>query len=352
VVQETIEGLQEIRELAHQFATDRLRPNVERWDHDAGVDAGVQAQLAELGFHGMLVPEAHGGLEFPLATCAAVLEEIAWGEPAMAFALLASASVATFLAGRGGPASAWLEALASGERTGGIAIADSAGSLEASPDGNSLRLDGHARWVLRSGGPDVLVLAAGGSNGDRRVAVPGEANGLTTTERESTLGLRPARIDRIRLAAVDVDPAVCAEAGRSRIVEWIGTAAIAVGIARAALEHATGYAAVREQFNRRLRAFQGIRVKLADMSVRVSAARALTHEAALTGSPAAAAAAKVFASEAAMDVTTQAVQVFGGYGYMRDYPVEKTMRDAKATEIFNGTNDQCREVVAAALYSD
>jgi len=215
-----------------------------------------------------------------------------------------------------------------------------------------LRLEGSARWILRSGGPDLLLLGAHGRGGPQRIVVPGDVAGLTTGDRESTLGLRAARIEPLRLSGVEVAAAAGGEGGRSQLVEWIGTAAIAVGIARAAFEHATGYAAVREQFNQKLRAFQGIRVKLADMSARVAAARALTLDAAVAGSMASAAAAKVFASETAMAVATQAVQVFGGYGYMRDYPVEKTMRDAKATEIFTGTNDQCREIVAAALYSD
>jgi alkylation response protein AidB-like acyl-CoA dehydrogenase len=133
-------------------------------------------------------------------------------------------------------------------------------------------------------------------------------------------------------------------------LEYTGGAAIATGIARAALEHATTYADQREQFGRRIRQFQGIRMKLADMKVRTAAAAALLREAAVARTPAAAAGARVFASESAMWVTTQAVQIFGGYGYMRDYPVEKTMRDAKATEVLAATNEALRETVAAALY--
>ena len=130
----------------------------------------------------------------------------------------------------------------------------------------------------------------------------------------------------------------------------LGRAARATGCARAALEHAVRYAGEREQFGRKLNTFEGIQYKLADMATRVDAARALVGAAALAPSPRSAALAKVFASETAMWVTTQAVQVYGGYGYMRDYPVEKLMRDAKATEIFEGTNEILRVAIARELY--
>jgi len=133
-------------------------------------------------------------------------------------------------------------------------------------------------------------------------------------------------------------------------------AAQAVGIARAALEAAVRYAGERRQFDRPIREFQAMQFKLADMATRVAAARALVHEGArarMRGEPfvAAAAMAKLFASETAMWVTTQAVQVFGGYGYMRDYPVERLFRDAKVTEIYEGTNEIQRIVIARGLFS-
>jgi alkylation response protein AidB-like acyl-CoA dehydrogenase len=145
----------------------------------------------------------------------------------------------------------------------------------------------------------------------------------------------------------------------------LGAAAQAVGIARAALEHAVGYARQREQFGRPIAEFGGIQEKLAEMARRVVAARAVAHEAArlhgeaasgggsgLDGPGAWAAIAKLTASEAAMWVTDEAVQVFGGYGYMRDYPVEKLMRDAKGTEIYEGTSEILRVVIARALLKD
>jgi alkylation response protein AidB-like acyl-CoA dehydrogenase len=135
----------------------------------------------------------------------------------------------------------------------------------------------------------------------------------------------------------------------------LGIAVQAVGIARRALEHSLAYCAERRQFGRPLREFQAVQFKLADMATRIEAARALAHAAATRrdrgeDGTMAASMAKLFASEAAMWVTTQAVQLFGGYGYMRDFPVEKLFRDAKVTEIYEGTSEIQRIIVARGLY--
>jgi hypothetical protein len=135
----------------------------------------------------------------------------------------------------------------------------------------------------------------------------------------------------------------------------LGTAVVAVGIARRALEHAVAYCAERKQFGRALREFEAVQFKLADMATRVEAARALAHAAAVRRDHGEditrqASMAKLLASETAMWVTTQAVQLFGGYGYMRDFPVEKLFRDAKGTEIVDGTSEMQRLVIARGLY--
>jgi alkylation response protein AidB-like acyl-CoA dehydrogenase len=170
------------------------------------------------------------------------------------------------------------------------------------------------------------------------------------------MGLRPVTVATVRLDGIRVeDEAVldgtaedalnnAASEGR------VAMAAIACGIAQAALEHATSYAAERQQFGQPLRNFEGIQHKLADMAIRVAAARELTAAAAAEPDAGRTAMAKVFASESAMAVATQAVQVFGGYGYMRDYPVETLMRDAKATEIMEGPNELQRVLIAGELY--
>jgi alkylation response protein AidB-like acyl-CoA dehydrogenase len=355
-VQDTIEGLQEIRELAAQFAADRLRPNVERWDEARTLDGDVLAQLAELGFHGMLVPEAQGGLGFGATACVAVLEEIAWGEPAAAFHLLSSAAVATALtSSRDATHHQWLAGLAAGARCGAIELAREY-QLQGQRQPDGWVLGGLARWVLRGHGQEILLLGAAMPDAGRALFVLSPASdSVPFGPRETTIGLRAARLEPAELEQFPVPESARIDQDRWHEVErieWLGTGAIALGIARAALEHARAYADVREQFRRKLRAFAGIQAKLADMDTRVAAARALLAQAALDNTTVAAARAKLFASETAMWVTTQAVQIFGGYGYMRDYPVEKTMRDAKTTEIVTGANETLRARIAEGLYED
>jgi hypothetical protein len=350
-VHDTIDGLEEIRALAGQFAADRLRPNVERWDHDRAIDAEVLDELGQLGFHGMLAPESHGGLAFGAPTFAAVVEQLAWGETAVAFRLLASGIAATALGSATDDAKTrWLEGLAAGSVTGAIPLSRRDG-LRALRQGDGWTVDGSIGWVLR-GETSLLVADAATDQGRAVFCVPLDSAGITVTRREDTLGLRSATIESLELKGVALpDSARLASTSSAlQVVECTGTAAIAAGIARAALEYAIAYADEREQFGRRIRQFQGVRMKLADMKVRVDAAAAMVREAAVAGSHAAAAGSRVFASESAMWVTTQAVQIFGGYGYMRDYPVEKLMRDAKATELLAQTNETLRETVAAALY--
>lgn len=349
---DTIEGLHEIRDLAGQFAAERLRPNVERWDHEREIDADVLDELAQLGFHGMLVPESHGGLDFGIPAFTAVLEQMAWGEPVIAFGLLASGIVATAIRQNEGAATRWLEDLATGTIEGAVPLARSHCTLRATGVDEDWILDGTAGWVLR-GRRSVMVVEAIAGEDDTIFCVPLDTAGITVQRREDTLGLRSARIESLGIGNVQVGPdsrLTGAPLDRLRLIEHAGTAAIASGIARAAFEHAVAYADQREQFGRRIRMFQGIRMKLADMKIRVDAAGALLDRVTAAGSAGGAAAARVLASECAMWVTTQAVQVFGGYGYMRDYPVEKTMRDAKGTEILTEPNDALRESIAGALY--
>ena len=196
--------------------------------------------------------------------------------------------------------------------------------------------------------------------------MPGDAPGLAHGKPEDKMGLRASRTTSFVLQQVRVGAdGLLGEEGRglSHALEALdhgrlGVAAQAVGIARAALDQAVAYAAQRQQFERPIKDFQAIQFKLADMATRVSAARALLHEVAQEEAPggggqraARAAMSKLFASEAAMWVTTQAIQVFGGYGYMRDYPVERLFRDAKVTEIYEGTSEILRIVIARGLYT-
>lgn len=280
----------EIRQLARQFAESELRPNVERWDHDGAVPAETLAQLEELGFLTMIVAEADGGMGFDLPTYVAAIEELAWGEPGVAL-LVATAN----------------ESACRGET----------------------RPDNFGRLAMAGGEQRGMFLRPAGAGG----------------EPVATLGFRTVQIVRGDANAAG-EPAASAR---------LAVAAIAVGIAQAALEHARGYADIREQFKTKLREFEGIQFKLAEMAMRTEAARALLQHAVADASAdrraELAAMAKLFASETAMWVSNQAVQIFGGYGYMKDYPVEKLMRDAKATEMLEGANEALRVMIARNLYN-
>jgi alkylation response protein AidB-like acyl-CoA dehydrogenase len=372
----------EIRELARQFAEAELRPHVEAWDRDAAVDVGVLTQLGELGFFGMLVPEEHGGMGFDVGTYLAALEALAWGEPSIGLTLSIHSAFPVMLIDRHGTEeqkSRWLPDLAAGERVGCFALSEAdAGSDAAAVATTAERdggtddgdggwvLNGEKKWVTNGrvvGGLAGLALViartgAAGSGGLSAFLVPTDTDGWVVESRERTMGLRAVEVVTVRLDGVRVpaDALLGDEGAGFRLamegldLGRLGIAAQAVGIGQTALDHALSYGAERQQFGRPIREFEAIQFMLADMATRVAAARSLLERAAVERTAGWSAMAKLFASEMAMAVTTDAVQIFGGYGYMRDYPVEKLMRDAKATEIYEGTNEIQRVVIARDLY--
>jgi alkylation response protein AidB-like acyl-CoA dehydrogenase len=353
----------EIRGLAREFAAAELRPHAERWDAERALDADVAAKLAELGFFGMLVPEADGGMGFDLATGLAALEELAWGEAAAALLVAESIAAADLLAryGDDGLRAAWLPRLASGEALACIADAGDDASLPSAQraDGG-WSLSGRAAVVPGGEQAALAIVLADDPDGRALFAVPRDA-GVRIGERAATLGLRPLPfvellLDGVRLedsARLSAPDEQAVDAAPEHPVGELCVAAIAVGIAQAALDHAVAYANQREQFGRPIRMFEGLQFRMAEMTAGLYAARALVERAAAEPDDRLrVAVAKLVAGEAAMRVTTDAVQIFGGYGYMRDYPVEKLMRDAKAMAILFGTSDVQRRRIAAALYAD
>jgi alkylation response protein AidB-like acyl-CoA dehydrogenase len=375
----------EIRDLARQFAEAELRPHVEAWDRDAALDPGVYGQLAELGFFGMLIPEEHGGLDFDVGTYLVALEALAWGEPSVALTLSIHSAFAASLLVRHGTdeqRERWLPALAAGERIGCFALSEEGAGSDAAAvatvaqrSGDGWVLNGEKKWVTNGriatgpagaatgavpAGLAVVIARTGeaGSAGLSAFLVPTDAEGWTVVSREQTMGLRPVEVVTVRLDGVQVDGdgLLGGEGQGFRLamegldLGRLGVAAQAVGIGQAALDHALRYGGEREQFGRPIREFEAIQFMLADMATKVAAARSLLERAAQERATGWSAMAKLFSSETAMAVTTDAVQIFGGYGYMRDYPVEKLMRDAKATEIYEGTNEIQRIVIARDLY--
>jgi butyryl-CoA dehydrogenase len=352
------EELLEIRGLARDFAAAELRPHAEQWDAERTHDAQVITKIAELGFFGMLLPESAGGMGFDARTYVAALEELAWGEPAIAL-LVAHSVIATDLIARfaGDDHAPLVAALAAGSRIGCIAFADEHEGVRAERSGDAWQLRGTRHWVTNGATADVAVVAVHDDEGTSLFVVPREGGYVVGTA-AATMGLRAVPVVALELDSVVVPRTArlgwngaAAHEALTPLAE-LSVAAIAIGIAQAALDHATGYAAEREQFGRPLRGFEGIQHKLAGMATSTAGARALLEQAAVDGGSAAAAMAKLAAGSCAMYVTTEAVQIFGGYGYMRDYPVEKLMRDATAMEILHGTSEMLRLRVAASLYAD
>jgi acyl-CoA dehydrogenase len=385
----------EIRALAREFAERELRPHAEAWDAAREVPAEVFAALGEMGFLGVRAPEEHGGLDLDLPTALLAVEALAWGESAVGLSVAIHAGPVTRTLRRFGTPeqqARWLPLLATGEGLGAFALSETdAGSdvgavaARGKRDGGEWVLSGEKRWVTNGDRAGLVLLFArtGGEPGEvsglSAFLLPGDAEGVAVTHRERTMGMCSAStvtlsLDGVRIPADALLGTEGAgwEVARDAIVHGrLFIAAQALGIAQAAQEHALRYAREREQFGRPLGGFGGVQEKLAGMAIRIAGARALLLDTAarvdraggeLRGGEAeagalhaprsleaAAAMAKIAATEAAMWTSDEAVQIFGGYGYMRDYPVEKLMRDAKGTEIYEGSNEVLRWVVARDL---
>lgn len=375
----------EIQALAREFAGGEIRPGVLAWDAARAHPEGLREKLAELGFLGMRIPESDGGLGLDLVTFLLALEELAWGDASVAVTVARqNGPVAGLLLTAGaGEQREWLPLLASGEVLGAWGVPHPGSDLDARPvaverRGEEWVLSGRIPRVVDGGRAGVLVVEAsahGEEGATDLFLVPGDAPGLTAGERVSTLGLRALPVVPVDLAEVRVPESsrVGPPGGGRALVErlapeaLLAMAAVGIGIARAAAEHAVRYALERVQFDRPIAEFEAIREKLGGMVVRVSAARAALHQAArrvegvdvdpasvLEGGEAAsaAAAACLAAGDAAEWVASEAVQIHGGYGYMRDYPVEKLMRDAQAVRVLEGTPDHLRLRAAAAFLEE
>ena len=375
----------ELQSLARDFASAELRPRTAEWDEERALDEEIFGKLAESGFLGMLVPEEHGGLGFDVPTFLVVLEELAWGDAAAALSVaIHNGPVAGVILRHGSveQKERWLPLLASGEALGAFALSEpDAGSdassitTTASRDGEEWTLDGEKRWVTNGARAGVVALFARTSEDDIGLfLVEPDAEGYEVVGGETTLGLRASQTVSVRLDGLRVGADALvgeADAGLRYALEAldlgrIGIAVQAVGVGRAALEHATAYALERQQFGTPIARFGALQAKLADSAQRLAAGRALAFQAAeaweraAAGEPrtgaegvtARAAMAKLAASEAASFAADEAIQIFGGYGYMRHYPVEKLLRDAKGAEIYEGTNEIMRRVIAGEILRD
>jgi alkylation response protein AidB-like acyl-CoA dehydrogenase len=339
------EEQREVVSLAQRFAADEIAPHAAEWDRDERFEPSIVGKLGALGFLGMLLPEQYDGLELSTSTYLLALEEIAAVDASTAVMMSVHNSLPTQMILRFGTEEQrrrFLPAMARGEMLGAFALSEpeagsdaAALSTQATFDGDAWVLNGTKAWVTNGGEADVIVvLARTDSPGDRRGArgisaflVTPDLPGFKVGRKEEKMGLRASPTVQLALEQLRVPASgLLGEQGAGFVQAMqsldngrLGIAAQAVGIARAALEEATAYAGERRQFGTVIREFEAIQFKLADMATRVAASRARLHATADAKDrgesvTAQASMAKLFASETAMFVTTEAIQILGGYG--------------------------------------
>lgn len=371
-----------IQTVAREFAASEIAPHSDQWDRDAYFEPSLVGKLGQLGFLGMMIPEKYDGLGLDTLTYLVALEEIATIDASVAVMLSVHNSLPTQMLLKWGTEQqkeCFLKPMARGELLGAFALSEpEAGSDAASlctqavRDGGDWILNGTKAWVSSgTKGEVILAMARTDSPEDRRGArgisafiVTPDLPGFNVGKKEDKMGLRASPTVQLHFSDMRVPgDRLLGQVGSGFIYAMqsldngrLGIAAQSVGIAEAALRAAAAYAAERKQFGKPIKEFQAIQFKLADMATRVASARALLHAAATAKDRGEkitqfSSMAKLLASETAMWVTTQAIQIFGGYGYVKDYPVERLFRDAKVTEIYEGTSEIQRIVIARELYS-
>lgn len=361
-----------IRTMVRDFAGKEVAPTAAERDEEERFDETIFRKMAELGLTGIPWPEKYGGIGSDyLAYCLAV-EELSrvcasTGVTLSAHLSLASWPIYTF--GTEKQKERFLKPLAEGKKLGAYGLTETgsgsdAGAMKttARREKNHFVLNGTKTFITNGGAADIYVVFAAAEKGVTAFIVEKNDAGFLIGKKEKKMGIRSSPtteiiFDNCRVPMENVLGEIGSgfkiamktlDGGRN------GIAAQAVGIAQGALDAAVEYAKVRHQFGKPIMANQGISFKLADMATAIEAARLLTYQAAWLESEnlpygKASAMAKLLAGDTAMKVTTEAVQIFGGYGYTKDYPVERFMRDAKITQIYEGTQEIQRLVISRML---
>ncbi|GAA1383590.1 acyl-CoA dehydrogenase family protein [Kitasatospora putterlickiae] len=360
--------------LARDVADRELAPRVEEHERSESYPEGLFALLGETGLLGLPYPEEFGGGGQPYEVYLQVVEELAarWASVAVAVSVHTLAAFPLLEFGTGDQRARWAGDVLGGRAVGGYSLSESQAGSDAAalacrarrtPEG--YRVNGTKAWITHGGKADFYALFARTGPGEDGVScffAPGRVDGLTFGRPEEKMGLHavPTTAAFWDDALIGTDRLIGAEGQGLRIAfsaldsGRLGIAACATGLAQCALDTAVAYAKERTTFGRRIIDHQGLGFLLADMAAAVDTARATYLDAARrrdAGRPYGrqASVAKLVATDAAMKVTTDAVQVLGGYGYTRDYPVERYMREAKIMQIFEGTNQIQRLVIARQL---
>ena len=356
-----------IRDMARSFASEQLAPNAAAWDRDSVFPGDAIRGMAELGLMGMVVPEEWGGAGADTLTHALALEEIAAGDGACSTIMAVHNSVACLPVlnfGSDAQKEKYLRPLATGGMLGAFALTEptagsDAGAIRARADkaGNKYVLNGTKQFITSGKNADVVIVFAktdpdAGGKGMSAFIVPTDTPGYRVASVEHKMGQRASDTCQLVFDDMELTPdLLLGEEGDGYRIALsnleggrIGIAAQAIGMARAAYEHAVAYAKERETFDRPIIEHQAVIFRLAEMRTKIEAARQLTWNAARlrdAGEPclSEAAMAKLYASEMAEEVCSDAIQVHGGYGYLQDFPVERIYRDVRVTKIYEGTSD-------------
>ena len=366
----------EVKERAAEFADREVAPHAADLDAEDRVPFETLAKLAEAGLMGLCVPEEYGGAGADFISYCLLLEEVSRADAGLGATLAVHTSAGTLpivMFGTEEQKARWVPPLARGGRIGCFCLTEpetgsdaSAIATRAERVEGGYRVSGHKQWVTNGRVAGTAVLFARAEGGDMEgvtaFVVDMEAEGISFGTHARKMGVISATTDDVLFDDVFVpEEDLLGKEGRGLRVALgtldtgrIGIAAQAVGIAEAAFRYATRFAAERTTFGKPIAEHQAIAFKLADMQTKIRAARLLTHEAAWMKDRGmrvteVGARAKLFASQVANEVTYDAVQVLGGYGYMKDHPVERYYRDARVTEIYEGTSEIQRLVISRGI---
>jgi butyryl-CoA dehydrogenase len=371
-----------VRDLARAFALKDVAPHAHAWDEQSRFPVEAVKKMGELGLMGVAVPSEWGGAGFDTVSYVLAMEEISAACASTAVTMSVNNSLVCdplLKFGTDAQKAEWLTPLAEGRKLGCFALSEPASGSDAgaaqcfaelSTDGTYYTVNGTKNWITNGPDADVCVLIAvtergKGNRGMTAFISPMPSEGLTVGAHEKKLGIKASSTSQLVYSNVKIPVSLrlggvgdgfkvamtTLDGGR------IGIAAQALGIARAAYEASVRYSQERMAFGAPISQLQAIQFKLADMATRLDAARLLTLRAAMLKDQKGrhskeSAMAKLFASEAAMWITTQAIQVFGGNGYVKDFPVERHFRDAKICEIYEGTSEIQRLVIAASALKE
>ncbi len=369
-----------MRDLAKRIADEKIKPVAAHYDETEEFAWPIMKILADSDLFGVYIPEQYGGLGGGIMEMCVVTEELsrACGGIALGYAGTGLGTIPILLYGSEEQKKKFLPDIAKGKRLAAFCITEAgagsdAGSIKTSAkkDGGHYILNGTKQWITNAGEAEVYTVIAStdktkGTRGASAFIVEKGMKGMDFGKKEKKMGIRASTTREVIFTDCRIPAAnLLSKEGMGFIIAMKtfdnsrpGVASQAVGIAQGALDHAVEYARTRVQFGQSISNFQGIQHMLADMGTQVEAARALVYATARmvdSGAKSVAkesAMAKLFASDVAMKVTTDAVQIFGGYGYMREYPVEKYMRDAKITQIYEGTSQIQRNVIAAHMIKE